>query len=102
MMLRLDAKLFYAAVDTGSPVSFLKKRAAVVLLRKNPKSHFTSVQILPNEVLYVDYNKNSIKIFGSLTVPISSGRWKNVNATFLVSENKIRCLLVWICKFLSV
>ena len=40
-----------------------------------------------------DYIKISIKVFRSLTIPISSGGWKNDNATFLVSENKTRCLL---------
>ena len=93
VMLRSGAKSFYATVDTGNPVSFLNKRTADVLFRQNTKSHFTSVQNLLNEVSYKDFNKNSIKIFGSLTIPISSGGWENVDATFLVSEKKTRCLL---------
>ena len=93
VMLRSNTKSFYATVDTGRPVSFLTKRTADVLLRQNPKSRFISVQNLSNGTSYVDYNKNFIKIFGSLVIPISSGGWKNDNATFLVSENKTRCLL---------
>ena len=46
LMLRSNAKSFYATVDTGSPVSFLNKRLADVLLRQNPKSRFISVQNL--------------------------------------------------------
>ena len=88
VMLRSNAKSIYATVDTGSPVFFLKKRTADVLLRQNLKSHFISVHNLSNETFYVDYNKKSIKIFGSLTIPVSSGGWKNDIATFLVSESK--------------
>ena len=73
VMLRSYGKSFYAAVDTGSPVSFLNKRTADVLLRQNPKSRFISAHNMNDEISYVDYNKNSIKIFGSLTIPVSSG-----------------------------
>ena len=37
VMIRSNAKSFYATVDTGSPVSFLNERTADVLLRHNPK-----------------------------------------------------------------
>ena len=84
---------FYATVDTRSPVVFLNKRTVHVLLRQNPKSRFISAHNMNNEISYVDYNKNCIKIFGSLTIPVSSGGWKNDNAIFLVSEKKTRCLL---------
>ena len=73
LMLRSNAKSFYVTVDTGSPGSFLNKRTADVLLRQNPKSHFISVHNLSNETSYVDYNKNSIKTFGILTIRVSSG-----------------------------
>ena len=71
VMLRSVLKSFYATVDTGSAVFFLDKRTADVRLRQNPRSHFTSVEDLPNEVSYED--KNSTKIFGSLSIPISAG-----------------------------
>ena len=74
-------------------MSFLNKRTADVLLRQNPRSRFINAHNMSDHISYVDYNKNSIKIFGSLTIPVSSGGWKNDHATFLVSENKIKCLL---------
>ena len=49
VMIRSNAKSFYATVDTGSPVSFLNKRTADVLLRQNPKSRFIGVQNLSDE-----------------------------------------------------
>ena len=93
VMLRSYGKSFYATVDTGSPVSFLNKRMADVLLRQNPKSRFIYAHNMNDDISFVDYNKNSIKTFGSLTIPVSSGGWKKDFATFLVSENKTRCLL---------
>ena len=93
VLLRSYGKSFYATVDTGSPVSFLNKRTADVLLQQNPTSRFISAHNINDNISYVDYNKNSIKFFGSLTIPVSSGGWKNDNATFLVSENKTSCLL---------
>ena len=60
-MLRLYGKSFYATVDTGSPVSFLNKRTADVLLQQNPKSRFISANNMNDDISYVDYKKNSTK-----------------------------------------
>ena len=54
VMLRSEAKSFYATVDTGSLVSLLNKRTSLILLRQNPKARFTSVQDLPDDVTYMD------------------------------------------------
>ena len=42
----------------------------------------------PIETTYVDYNKRPIRLFGSVTIPVSSNGWKIENATFLISENR--------------
>ena len=78
IMLRSYGKSFYAAADTGSPVFFLNKRTADVLLRQNPRSRFINAHNMSDDISYVDYNKNSIKIFGSLTIPVSSGDGKMI------------------------
>ena len=82
-IIRLGAKSIYAAVDTGSSVSFMNKGTAHILLCQNPKSLFTNNQNLPNDVFHS----------ARLSIPISSGGLKYPNANFLVWKNRTRCLL---------
>ena len=85
--------LFYATVDTGSPVSFLNKKTAVILMKRIPNVKLKDITRHPLDVTYVDYNKRSIKLFGSLEIPLTSKGWKIENACFLVPENRTRNLL---------
>ena len=91
--LRSGNSFFYATVDTGSPVSFLNKKTAKILMKRIPNFKFKDVARHPLDVTYVDYNKKPIKLFGSLEIPITSKGWKIENACFLVSENCTRNLL---------
>ena len=91
--LRSGNSFFYAMVDTGSPVSFLNKKTAEILMRRLPNVKFKDVGRYPLSVTYVDYNKKPIKLFGSLEIPITSKGWKINNACFLISKNRKRNLL---------
>ena len=93
VQIRSGNSFFYATVDTGSPVSFLNKKTAEILVRRLPNVKFTDVGRYPLSVTYVGYNKKPIKLFGSLEIPIMSNGWKIDNACFLVSENRTRYLL---------
>ena len=79
-------------VDTGSPSSFLNKRTAKQILTTNPDAKFCPVEKLKDYVRHIDYNDQTIKVLGQLTVPVSSAGWKVDNAKFLVVE-RARCLL---------
>ena len=79
VMLRSERNHFMP-LDTGSPGCFLNKQTADILLRHNPQ--FFGVQNLPNEFSYEDYNTDSIKVFGSLSIPISSGGWRKFITPF--------------------
>ena len=81
---------FYSTVDTGSPVSFLNKRTCDSLLQWNPSVEFRDITRYPIDTLYVDYNKQPIRLLGSIQIPISSSGWKVDNAQFLISENRTR------------
>ena len=85
IQLRSGISFFYATVDTGSPVSFLNKKTAEILMRRLPHVTFKDVGRYSLGVTYVDYNKKPIKLFGSLEIPISSKGWKIDNACFLAS-----------------
>ena len=93
VQLRSGNSLFYATVDTGSPVSFLNKKTAEILVKRILNVKFKDVARHPLDVTYVDYNKKPNKLFGSLEIPITSKGWKIENACFLVSENRTRNLL---------
>ena len=93
IQLRSGNSFFYATMDTDSPVSFLNKKTAEILMRRLPNVKFKDIARYPVGVTYVDYNKNPIKLFGSLKIPITSKGWKIENACFLVSENRTRNLL---------
>ena len=93
IQLRCGNSFFYATVDTGSPVSFLNKKTAEILMKRIPNVKFKDVARHPLDVTYVDYNKKPITLFGSLEIPITSKGWKIENACFLVSENLTRNLL---------
>ena len=84
---------FYATVDTGSPVSFLNKKTADILMKLIPNVKFKDIARHPLDFTYVDYNKRPIKLFGSLEIPITWKGRKIENACFLVSENRTRNLL---------
>ena len=87
------SSFFYATVDTGSPVSFLNKKTAEILMRRLPNVKLKNIGRYPLSVSYVDYNKKPIKLFGSLEIPITSKGWEIDNVCFLVSENRTRNLL---------
>ena len=91
--LRSGNSFFYATVDTGSPVSFLNKKMAEILMRRLPNVKFKDVGRYSLSVTYVDYNKKPIKLFGSLEIPIASKGWKIEKTCSLVSENRTRNLL---------
>ena len=93
IQLRSGNSFFYATVDTGSPVSFLNKKTAKILMKRIPNFKFKDVERHPLDVTYVDYNKKPIQLFGSLEIRITSKGWKIENACFLVSENCTRNLL---------
>ena len=93
IQLRSGSSFFYATVDTGSPVSFLNKKMAEILMRRLPNVKFKNIGRYPLSVTYVDYNKKPIKLFGLLEIPITSKGWKIDNVCFLVSENRTRNLL---------
>ena len=78
-------------MDTGSPLSFLKKKTAETLLRQLPEAKIKDVERYPLGVTYVDYNKK--RLFGSLEISIASKGWKNDCARFMESENRTRNLL---------
>ena len=61
---------------------------------QSPVAKLISTQKLPGNVKYVDYNKKSIKTDVNLTIPMSSKTWKNQNAQFMVSENRI--IVYWV------
>ena len=93
IQLRSGNSFFYATMDTGSPVSFLNKKTAEILMKRIPNVKIKDVGRYPLDVTYVDYNKKPIKLFGSPEIPIRSKGWKIKNACFLVSENCTRNLL---------
>ena len=93
IQLRSGNSFFYSTVDTGSPVSFLNKKTADILMKRIPNIKFKDIARHPLDVIYVDYNKKPIKLFGSLEIPIASKGWKIDKACFLVSENRTRNLL---------
>ena len=90
---RSGHSIFCSTVDTGSPVSFLNKRTCDLLLQQNPSIEFQDITRYPIDTLYFDYNKQHIRLFGSIQILISSGGWKVDNAQFLMSENRTRNLL---------
>ena len=93
IQLRSGNSFFYSTVDTGSPVSFLNKKTADILMKRNPNVKFKDIARHPSDATYVDYNKKPIKLFGSLEISITSKGWKIEKACFLVSENCTRNLL---------
>ena len=93
IQLRTGLSFFYSTIDTGSPVSFIKKRTCDLILQRNPSFQFRDVARYPIDTLYVDYNKKPIRLLGSVCLPISSSGWKVEEACFLVSENRTRNLL---------
>ena len=93
IQLRSGNSFFYSTVDTGSPVSFLNKKTADILMKRIPNVKFKDIARHPLDVTYVDYNKKPIKLFGSLEIPITSKGWKIENACFLVSKNCTQNLL---------
>ena len=93
IQLRSGNSFFYAKVDTDSPVSFLNKKTAKILMRRLPNVKLKDVGRYPLSVTYVDYNKKPNKLFGSLEIPIMSKGWKIDKACFLVSKKRTRNLL---------
>ena len=93
IQLRSSNSFFYSTVYTGSPVSFLNKKTADILMKRIPNIKFKDIARHLLDVTYVDYNKKPIKLFGSLEIPITSKGWKIKKACFLVSENRTRDLL---------
>ena len=93
IQLRSGNSFFYSTVDTGSPVSFLNKKTADILMKRIPNVKFKDIARHPLDVTYVAYNKKPIQLFGSLEIPITSKGWKIENACFLVSKNRTRNLL---------
>ena len=91
VMLRSEQNHFMP-LDTGSPGCFLNKQTADILLRHNPQ--FVDVQNLPNEFSYEDYNTDSIKVFGSLSIPISSGGWRKFITPFSWCR-RLELVLYW-------
>ena len=82
--------MFSATIDTGSPSSFVNKRAAEILLAKDPNARIISLDRNPINTTYVDYNYKPIKFFGILEIDIYS-TGENLKAQN--SENRTRCLL---------
>ena len=93
IQLRSGRSFFFSTVDTGSPVSFLDKRTCDLLLQRNPSIEFCDIARYPVDTLYADYNKQPIRLLGSIQIPISSSGWTEENAQFLISENRARNLL---------
>ena len=93
IQLRSGRSFFFSTVDTGSPVSFLNKRFCDLLLQRNTSIEFRDIARYPVDTLYVDYNKQPIRLLGSIQIPISSGGWRVDNAQVLISENRARNLL---------
>ena len=60
IQLRSGNFFFYATVDTGSPVFFLNKKTAEILMKRIPNVKFKDVGRYPLDVTYVDYNKKPI------------------------------------------
>ena len=94
IQLRSSHSFFYSTVDTGSPVSFLNKSTCDLLLQLNPSIKFRDITRYSIDTLYVDYNKKSIHLLGSICIPISSSGWKVEEAHFLVSEKKLE--IFWV------
>ena len=82
-----------ATIDTGSPASFINKKTADVLLKSGASVKLLSTSELPIDTHYVDYNRRTIKLFGTLMADVFSLGWQTNSAKFLVSENRTRCLL---------
>ena len=59
IQLRSGNSFFYATVDTGSPVSFLNKKTAEILMKRIPIVKFKDVARHPLDVTYVDYNNKT-------------------------------------------
>ena len=82
-----------ATIDTGSPASFINKKTADVLLKSGASVKLLSTSELPIDTHYVDYNRRTIKLFGTLIADVFSLGSQTNSAKFLVSENRTRCLL---------
>ena len=95
--LRCGKTFFKATVDTGSPASFVNKKTADYILKTVPSAKVFTVQESPIDTVYVDYNRKRIELMGTLILDVSSLAWHAKSAKFLISENRTRCLLVWIC-----
>ena len=72
---------------------FLNKRTCDLLLQRNRSIEFRDITRYPIDTLYVDYNKQPIRLLGSSQISISSSGWKVDHAQFHVSENRRRNLL---------
>ena len=80
-------------MDTGSPVSFLNKKTAEILLRQLPEAKFRDVKRYQLGVTYVDYNKKTDQAVWFVRIPDSVIRVEERQSAFLVSENRTRKLL---------
>ena len=92
IQLRSGLSFFYSTVDTESPVSFLNKRTFDLLSQRNPSIEFRDIARYPIDTLYVDINKQTIRLLGPVRIPISFIGWKVDDVHFLISESRTRNL----------
>ena len=84
IQLRSGNSFSYAIVDTDSPISFLNKRTADILMMNLPDVRLKDVSRHPVGATNFDYKK--IKLFGFREIPIASHRWKIDGIGFLCSR----------------
>ena len=62
------------------------------MLQRNPSIEFRDITRYPIDTLFVDYNKQPIRLLGSVRISISSNGWKVEDAHVLISETRTRNL----------
>ena len=84
---------FRATVDTGSPAYFIIKKTADILVKSGANVQLLAFSEIAIDSHYVDYNRRTIKLFGTVIAEVSSLGWQINSAKLLVSENRTGCLL---------
>ena len=90
---RIDHQIINMTIDTGSPVSFLNWTTAKQILESSKNTKFIPRENLNLAAQFVDYNKQPINILGAITANIRSAGWEVVEASFLITERRTRCIL---------
>ena len=89
----IQQNIFKATIDTGSPASSINKKTANILVKTGANVKLLSSSEMPIDTHYDDYNRRTIKLFGTLVADVSSLGWQINSAKFLVSENRTQCSL---------